>query len=318
MKYRIGILIIVLFSVFYLGIGSCSGVGEIESPSTLSPAYTAKTIFTPTIELTTTSSVLTMTTQTPSPTNLPTLTLIPTLSPAKMDQKVEELIETNGGCNLPCWWGITPGETTWGEAKNFFLQYNPEILSTRPSRIIINEQIRTNTIYSLILYSSKYPNENGVVVNVLDEMDIVTIHSLGEAEDNKYTLRNLLSAYGKPSEVFIATYANLPSDILTFYLVLYYPTQHFAASYDLLATRQGDAIVGCPEEKHPILWMWAPEEDERVNVERLQEWVVGVESGNNFLKLDEATNLNIETFYALFKEINCSCIKTPAHLWPYY
>ena len=26
----------------------------------------------------------------------------------------------NGGCELPCWWSITPGETSWKDAVQFF------------------------------------------------------------------------------------------------------------------------------------------------------------------------------------------------------
>ncbi|MCP4538783.1 MAG: hypothetical protein GY832_16745 [Chloroflexi bacterium] len=23
------------------------------------------------------------------------------------------MLETNGGCDLPCWWGVTPGQSEW-------------------------------------------------------------------------------------------------------------------------------------------------------------------------------------------------------------
>ena len=43
----------------------------------------------------------------------------PTISSTNVEgQKlVQELLENNGGCKLPCWWGFTPGKTTWVEAR---------------------------------------------------------------------------------------------------------------------------------------------------------------------------------------------------------
>ncbi len=39
----------------------------------------------------------------------PSVTTLPTGEAQKM---VQELLENNAGCRLPCWWGIVPGKTT--------------------------------------------------------------------------------------------------------------------------------------------------------------------------------------------------------------
>lgn len=66
-----------------------------------------------------TTSILTL-----NPTNTPGITPIPvpTLTGEQRDRFLEDMLETNGGCELPCWWGgtIVPGKTTLGEAKRFF------------------------------------------------------------------------------------------------------------------------------------------------------------------------------------------------------
>jgi len=41
----------------------------------------------------------------------------------KEDARLLELLETNGGCELPCWWGITPGVTRIEEAQALFARY---------------------------------------------------------------------------------------------------------------------------------------------------------------------------------------------------
>jgi hypothetical protein len=61
-------------------------------------------------------------TLTPSPTYTPipsaTPTLIPTLSVKDAQIKLLGLLATNGGCRLPCLWGITPGKSNYQEAQN--------------------------------------------------------------------------------------------------------------------------------------------------------------------------------------------------------
>jgi hypothetical protein len=62
-------------------------------------------------------------TVTPRPTNTPspqpsvTWTALPTLWTLEVQKTVTAFYENNGGCELPCWWGITPGKTTWLEAR---------------------------------------------------------------------------------------------------------------------------------------------------------------------------------------------------------
>ena len=44
---------------------------------------------------------------------VPTYTPFSTLSPSGSISLVLELLQNNPSCLLPCWWGITPGETSW-------------------------------------------------------------------------------------------------------------------------------------------------------------------------------------------------------------
>jgi hypothetical protein len=45
-----------------------------------------------------------------------------TMTPVNLlsrEQQLTQTYETNGGCKLPCYWGITPGETSWDVASMF-------------------------------------------------------------------------------------------------------------------------------------------------------------------------------------------------------
>jgi hypothetical protein len=57
---------------------------------------------------------------TSTPTQEPTLTFTPLPT---LDQRgIQGLIDDNGGCQLPCWWGIEPGKTTKQQARSFLEQ----------------------------------------------------------------------------------------------------------------------------------------------------------------------------------------------------
>lgn len=54
------------------------------------------------------------------PTVPPGLLPTPLSTPDDATLQVIELLETNGGCELPCWWGVTPGITKWEEVWQRF------------------------------------------------------------------------------------------------------------------------------------------------------------------------------------------------------
>ena len=54
-----------------------------------------------------------------TPTSVSTLTPLPTLSQRDAHDLIQALLQNNGGCRLPCWWGITPGQTDWNTARQF-------------------------------------------------------------------------------------------------------------------------------------------------------------------------------------------------------
>lgn len=65
-------------------------------------------------------------TYTPCPTRTPTPTRTPpppTLTSDERHAYVEEMLATNGGCELPCWWGVTPGQSDWQSVIDYFVAH---------------------------------------------------------------------------------------------------------------------------------------------------------------------------------------------------
>jgi hypothetical protein len=80
---------------------------------------------TPPVEIPTPTPTLTFT---PSPTLTPvpsaTPTLIPTLTRDDAETKMLDLMASNGNCHLPCFWGITPGESTLTDTKTILAPFS--------------------------------------------------------------------------------------------------------------------------------------------------------------------------------------------------
>src|SRR5262245_28586986 len=68
-------------------------------------------------------------TPTPTQTPLPTWTPRPTLPPAQAEALALDLLTHNADCRLPCWWGFTPGQTSWQVARSFLATFASNIYS---------------------------------------------------------------------------------------------------------------------------------------------------------------------------------------------
>ncbi len=113
---------------------SCSSIRIEDQKSvgqTPSPTVQEKTvpiIETPVVLKPTSSPGATLlSTTVPNPTPNLTWTPLPTLDKETSSRKITELMETNEGCELPCFWGIVPGQTTWQGAQQKLETFVSEI-----------------------------------------------------------------------------------------------------------------------------------------------------------------------------------------------
>ncbi len=93
-------------------------VDKTEKPRILTPLV-ASTI-TPTQRA---STVTPTVTRTLSPPHLLQWTPGAKLPPDEVEKKIMSLYSNNGGCELPCWWGITPGKTTGAESLSLLAPF---------------------------------------------------------------------------------------------------------------------------------------------------------------------------------------------------
>jgi hypothetical protein len=129
-----------------------------------------------------------------------------------------------------------------------------------------------------------------------------------------YLLPEFLTTYGSPPEVWLSTYNSaFENNELPFAIVLFYPEQGIAAFYGTLGSREGEMVRGCPQQgPAAFLSLWHPP---------LNYTFTEVQRGAgiynaDFLALEEATAMDVTTFYETFKDAdNTTCLETPAVLW---
>jgi len=288
-------------------------------------------------------SQITITLDTPTQTNTPrietptaapiaTATLYPALNSEDAYELVFQLLKDNSNCKLPCWWGITPNETTSQDAISFLNSFSL-IASTYSMRIdrggmilripngddILSPYIGFNSIDGNIEtltvgVSQVTKTENGGYEEVYDDPAFAkAIHSL--------TLPEILKSYGSPKEVLIATYSLQPLGWPAFFEIqLFYPNHGFLIVYHtLMEFAKNEYIQGCPSKGSIGISLW--EADKYASIKDIPNEIRENVSGfslSTYLQIDKATNMNTESFYNSFKNDDGTlCLETPSVLWPF-
>jgi len=156
-------------------------------------------------------------TWTPSP---PTSTPAPTPTTDEEQKLVLGLLQDNAGCQLPCWWGFTPGETAWQTAQEFFAS-----LGKTPDSF---HSPRGTTNYAVNFRVPEQISQDGTVVQDYIVRDgVIKIIWVVVGHSQSYTLPQLLAIYGQPTEIWLKTFsmvADTDGGELPFFLLLDYWT----------------------------------------------------------------------------------------------
>lgn len=290
--------------------------------STIAPTHTS---LKPTFTLSPTATI-----------ELPTPTPWPTLPADEAKQMMLGLLEDNGGCRFPCWWGLTPGETSYLTIRSFLEKF---------------ETISIANIYSeYSFYASWFPLEDDLILDVrvsgffkleppnnLDGLhvtmqvkrvieggfEVVWENPLNEQYLQIYRLPQILTTYGPPNQALVfGNEAFGHANWSQFELVLDYADQGFVIWYTVLMEQVGNTYLGCMANAYTNLYLWDPE--------LTYTWAEGItrasggedreiidDLNESFLPLEEATSMTLDEFYQTFQNPgNTTCLETPVELWP--
>ncbi len=160
-----------------------------------------------------------------TPTGVFNRTISPTLSSTQISEMVRNLYSHNGGCELPCLWGIMPGKASFQDVHDKFSQigtfrditrsvdnFQTVVLTVLPPSDLIG-------IYNDDTWSLHLRLENNVVIGFLTGVTVVE-------EFSDPSISNFLSYFGRPEEIRVMVIESmLIGENPDYEIVLYYPTQ---------------------------------------------------------------------------------------------
>lgn len=191
----------------------------------------------------------------PAPTSLPvapTLGPAPTLSP-ESEGRVLELLKTNAGCDLPCWWGIVPGQTSWAETRKLVDGLGAR---TRASSTSNNLVVHTTggfdlaklQIYNRFVFVERSDTDGVETIKIRS----FTTGNLSGFQDlwASYSPKEIMSKYGQPQRVWLQSgshFAEPPtSPIQGYELMLFYDDLGFLIHFAGLVNYE-PVYRFCPE-----------------------------------------------------------------------
>jgi hypothetical protein len=215
-----------------------------------------------------------------------------------------ELLQDNAGCQLPCWWGTVPGQTAWNIIQPFLATFATKITHTGFPTFAIYEA-------DFELGENRFRVAYTVVNGTIETIKLIT-----DKPVPGYSLAELLTNYGTPSEVWVTAASHTFSGLLHFRLLLIYPDEGFVAYYSIEnAEAINDNLVGCFQQAdYSTFWLPSPEEE--ITFEFVREEFEGIGSDLPYLPLEEATGLDVNTFYQLFSNADTNnCLETSVEFW---
>lgn len=237
-------------------------------------------------------------------TSVSTQTLIPTLSPQQAEGVIHGLFEDNGGCLLPCFWGITPGETEWQAAQQFLL---PLAFQIYADDISAEVRLPDPTNSNATELRQAYAYEDGIITWIISPV-VQTLN---------FQPSSILQVYGPPSEVWLGTANASREGHWRSILTLFYPEQGFILQYGGNNTQQDDKVRACEFEQTDLILLGAWLSKEELSYQAVASRSVRFGETTFDQPVEEATGMDVETFYETFKDPNNPiCLETPLSLWP--
>jgi hypothetical protein len=234
-----------------------------------------------------------------------TFTSLPTLSPDDAMEFVTEMIQTNGGCELPCWWGIIPGESHWSDARRFLEPIALEIDDNYPSfgqHMVIYPHPVFGSTYTLF-----YVKDG--IINLMDVIETIGIQSS-------------LQRFGIPDEVWVFSTGNIQGHAEQD-LALFYPSKgiliYFATSVNPGWTST-NVLQFCSEgfsdtSGHALsrFSLWSQGNFTTFNY--FTPYLPKLEPPSRYARINEVSSLDEESFYDLFSTNMDACFETANDIW---
>jgi hypothetical protein len=297
--------------------------------------------------------ITTKTSTVPSPTLAPTFTPtisftpLPTLSPDEAYAHLRSLLNDTANCRLPCWLGITPGQSTLQDVLTLVRTF-----SSVDSKKEYVETVTGNETFADI--KILFPNENAIVeispsYQMASNENRVSVAFVDTRADwytdgqwggyafgyyaynqllKPYTLSGILSGYGAPAQIFIlgvfradiiGSVSQTPDAMDRFEVHLLYPDQGILMIYEMPVKGLGDNYLFCPSKSMITGYLLPPGNADNF-YQTLHSfggdlWSSYPPDWLYFKTPEKAFEMTIEQFDQFFLSNPESCLETPKSIW---
>jgi hypothetical protein len=304
----------ILFAFLILLLAGCSSPQALPQTAiptlepTLSP-FPTETVVPPT-QTPTSAPILTST---------PIWTPLPTFSETDSVEKLRVWIQGTFDCLLPCWGGITPGKTTWPEARQVIEQMSGS------AAVNVSENMNCGFGACNGIGWSLYPNTvaEGFFYTKLPEDIVHFIHIDIQNEGNSkkvnlvrnISLQDVFRWYGEPPMMLF----NVETDVAEnrfMELILVYPQRQFLIRYMKMTELVENKITNCGQDHEVEIFIL----DNKEQLSSFATITGAVETrdlpiDSHYKKVEEATGQSMHSFYVTYSTIKDACISTPAEMW---
>jgi hypothetical protein len=263
---------------------------------------------------TTTPIAFETSTKTPLPVN--------TLTVPEREKFVRDTISGNPSCKLPCWWDITPGETTWKETEEFLQRLGVRIGAVpgySPNAVFHGtggfdfEGISINNGFS-------FEETNGIIDAILIRSDGYNNLEKFQTLWKDYSPKRILEAYGPPDRIWLNV-TEVYASARGYHLWFFYDEMGFMIRYpgDVVDT---PVLHICPViEGMRAIDLSLQASDSPLPLERfdaiLEDIWLQTETGKTrgLHSIQDATGLDEKQFYDAFIQEDLACFDTPQDIW---
>ena len=295
---------------------------------------------------TNTHPLIPISTETGEPSATPTIapTLVIPYSSEEAIRRFEQYITADdNNCLLPCWFGITPGQSTPTEIQTQFDLFS-KIISWSDlaydagdwslSSMIIRVPADDYVVEMMVSYLSP-KDTTGVPITAIDTRTF--IEENGEYKDDiygvqayyqlfkPYTVSGILSEYGVPEKIYVVAYLRTDSSTTPGYgdhfnIHLWFPNNGIFMEYKMSVDGVGQDYRICPTKAFILgtfMQTGLGDRYESVLSKLGGKYELLFSSSRYVQTVDEAFNMTAEEFYQIFSTQTDECLETPtARWWP--
>ena len=243
-----------------------------------------------------------------TPTWTATWTPVPTLSEEVRKQNLITLFTTNGGCEYPCFWGVTPGESF---QQVFSL--SPLIGKSPNSHKNLIEYGITLGDLNVVDFSIDYYEMNGLVEKIRASLSFPErLLDYMDAFRTRLSISSILFNYGQPSHVLLQIQPRVEKDSpIGYTLYMLYIQEGFAIMYDGVVNSE-KPITACVFLEDYHLRSIGIELQDSKAMESLRDELIK----KKFMPIDDVTAMSMDEFFQIFSSIeNEQCIETSIDYW---